>query len=126
MIDVITEVISSILVAVVVGVVSIGVAALKNGVKSAKVSDALGRLERAAIATTYQLQADTVDYLKARSKNGKLTRENIGMLQDLARDRTLATLDDPAQELLRSVGADVELLIRGFVERTVKEIRASE
>ncbi len=78
---------------------------------------------KAAKITVGELQQTVVDGLKAASKDGKLTKQEIGELGDMLIDKTLEKLSGPTYALLKASAVDVEALIVGAGENWISELK---
>jgi hypothetical protein len=124
MTDVLIEWLGVVLTAVLTGAVSVGVAFLQSRIRSERLDQALERLRVAAECSVYQLQQEFVDEWK--KAGGKLSSEQVAALGRECLERTMKKMDEPAKALIESMGLDMQECIRGYVERTVLQIRETE
>ncbi len=81
---------------------------------------------KAAKLTVGELQQTVVDGLKAASKDGKLTPQEIAELGDMLIDKTLAKLSGPTYALLNAVAVDVNELITGAGENWINKLKSGK
>ena len=96
---------------------------LGKNAKLKNINDAQKELIRAAKITVGELQKTTVEALKASHLNGKLTSQEIALLREKLRDKTLEKLSAPAYTLLAAASVDVEGLILGVGESWIERIK---
>ncbi len=120
--NMVMEVVTTLAVAIITGAVTVAVAFLQSKIKSEKINLALGRLETATNATVAALQQEVVEDWK-KAGGGKLTAEQANTLRISACIRIKKLLDDPATQLLVSVGVELDGLIQAMVEKAVIELR---
>ena len=96
---------------------------LGKNAKLKNINDAQKELIRAAKITVGELQQTTVGALKAAHLDGKLTSQEIALLRERLRDKTLEKLSAPAYALLAATSVDVEGLILGVGESWIDRIK---
>ncbi len=122
--NMIMEVVTTLAVAIATGAVTLLVAFVQSKIKNEKINLSLARLETATNATVAALQQDIVERWK-KEGNGKLTKTQVEELKGMALERVKALVDDPAAELLGSVGVELEGLIHALVEKAVLKQKRS-
>lgn len=83
------------------------------------------RVCNAAQQTCAELQQTTVDEMKAQSRNGKLTDDQIKALGVMLLSKTKAKLDSMTVDLLTAAGADINAIIIGACEADLPWIKAN-
>ena len=77
----------------------------------------------AAQLTVLELQQTVVDGWKAANEDGKLTDEEVEMLDVMLIDKTVEKMSDSAINLLVSAGVDITAIIKGAGEAMIKQIK---
>lgn len=73
--------------------------------------------------TVGELQQTVVDQMKADSKDGKLTQEEIRQLGNILLDKTVAKMSSAAGTLLTAAKVDVSALITGAAESWIATLK---
>lgn len=81
---------------------------------------------RAAKITVGELQQTVVDGLKAKSKDGKLTKSEIVELGVMLLDKAKQKLSQPTYDLLQAARVDVEALIIGAGENWINQLHGGQ
>ena len=87
------------------------------------INTAVGELTNAAEQTVLELQQTVVDDLKAASKDGKLTQEEITELGKKLIDGALAKMSDSAMDVLKAANVDVNAIVTGAGEALIAKIK---
>ena len=83
------------------------------------ISAATAEATKAAQTTVLELQQTTVEYLKADSADGKLTKDEIDSLGKALLEGTIAKMSASAVKLLNAAGVDLSELIKGVGESMI-------
>ena len=83
------------------------------------ISAATEEATKAAQTTVLELQQTTVEYLKADSADGKLTKDEIDSLGKALLEGTIAKMSASAVKLLNAAGVDLSELIKGVGEAMI-------
>ena len=83
------------------------------------VNHAQQELIKLAQITVGELKQTVVDGMKAAHKDGKLTKEEIGLLGQLLYEKTTAKLSASALDVLTAAQVDVSALITGTAEQLI-------
>lgn len=125
MFEVIMENIIKILTAVMLTLISVGGAYLTNllatRTKLNNISNAIYEVQRMATMTVQELQQTVVENFKAANTDGKLTNEDIRILNNMLIKKTKEKLSAPIYELINAAGADLEAIILGAGEAWLSE-----
>ena len=73
--------------------------------------------------TVGELQQTVVEHLKANSKDGKLTQEEIAQLGNELLDKTVAKMSSAAGTILTAAKVDVSALITGAAESWITTLK---
>lgn len=73
--------------------------------------------------TVGELQQTVVEGLKAASKDGRLTKEEISVLGKMLVDKTKAKMSAAAERVLLAAAVDIGALIRGAGENWINELK---
>ena len=74
--------------------------------------------------TVGELKQTVVDCMKAASKDGKLTKDEIAQLGQLLFEKTTAKLSASAMDVLTAAQVDISALITGTAEHLIGQIKA--
>lgn len=96
------------------------IAALEN------VTDALEALEDAIIKTVYSNQQVLVDDLKAAAADGKLTPDEVAMLQARTLEKVKNSVGPSVIKCVLAAGIDLDNYILDTAEAVIHEIKTSE
>jgi len=83
------------------------------------VNKAQQELIKLAQITVGELKQTVVDGMKAASKDGKLTKDEIAALGQLLYEKTTAKLSDSAMNVLTAAQVDISALITGTAEQLI-------
>ena len=83
------------------------------------VNHAQQELIKLAQITVGELKQTVVDGMKAASKDGKLTKDEITALGQLLYEKTTAKLSDSAMSVLTAAQVDISALITGTAEQLI-------
>jgi len=89
------------------------------------VNKAQQELIKLAQITVGELKQTVVDGMKAASKDGKLTKDEIAALGQLLYEKTTAKLSDSAMSVLTAAQVDISALITGTAEQLISGMKAS-
>ena len=89
------------------------------------VNRAQQELIKLAQITVGELKQTVVDGMKAASKDGKLTKEEIAQLGRLLYEKTIVKLSASAMEVLTAAQVDVSALITGTAEHLIGQMNAN-
>lgn len=125
--NVLIEALVPVAVQIIVGVVGILGALLIGELRKIKslqhVTEAVEMLQAAVVDTVYANQQILVDNLKAAAADGKLTPEEIDMLQARTIERVKAKIGPAAANVITAAGIDINQLILDSAEAVVREIK---
>ena len=88
------------------------------------VNRAQQELIKLAQITVGELKQTVVDDMKAASKDGKLTKDEIVQLGQLLFEKTTAKLSASAMDLLTAAQVDISALITGTAEHLIGQMKA--
>jgi len=88
------------------------------------VNKAQQELIKLAQITVGELKQTVVDGMKAASKDGKLTKDEIAALGQLLYEKTTAKLSDSAMNVLTAAQVDISALITGTAEQLIGRMNA--
>ena len=74
--------------------------------------------------TVGELKQTVVDGMKAASKDGKLTRDEIAQLGQLLFEKTTAKLSASAMDVLTAAQVDISAMITGTAEQLIGQMKA--
>jgi hypothetical protein len=86
------------------------------------VNKAQQELIKLAQITVGELKQTVVDGMKAASKDGKLTKDEIAALGQLLYEKTTAKLSDSAMNVLTAAQVDISALITGTAEQLIGQM----
>ena len=89
------------------------------------VNRAQQELIKLAQITVGELKQTVVDGMKAASKDGKLTKEEITQLGQLLYEKTTAKLSASAMDVLTTAQVDISALITGSAEHLIGQMKAN-
>ena len=89
------------------------------------VNHAQQELIKLAQMTVGELKQTVVDGMKAASKDGKLTKEEIAQLGQLLFEKTTAKLSASAMDVLTAGQVDISTLITGTAEHLIGQMKAN-
>ena len=89
------------------------------------VNKAQQELIKLAQITVGELNQTVVDGMKAASKDGKLTKEEIAQLGQLLYEKTTAKLSASAMDVLTAAQVDISALITGTAEHLIGQMKAN-
>ena len=89
------------------------------------VNRAQQELIKLAQITVGELKQTVVDGMKAASKDGKLTKEEIAQLGQLLFEKTTAKLSASAMDVLTAAKVDISALITGTAEHLIGQMKAN-
>ena len=89
------------------------------------VNKAQQELIKLAQITVGDLNQTVVDGMKAASKDGKLTKEEIAQLGQLLYEKTTAKLSASAMDVLTAAQVDISALITGTAEHLIGQMKAN-
>jgi len=87
------------------------------------VNKAQQELIKLAQITVGELKQTVVDGMKAASKDGKLTKDEITALGQLLYEKTTAKLSDSAMSVLTAAQVDISALITGTAEQMISGMK---
>jgi len=87
------------------------------------VNKAQQELIKLAQITVGELKQTVVDGMKAASKDGKLTKDEIAALGQLLYEKTTAKLSDSAMSVLTAAQVDISALITGTAEQMISGMK---
>ena len=87
------------------------------------VNKAQQELIKLAQITVGELKQTVVDGMKAASKDGKLTKDEIAALGQLLYEKTTAKLSDSAMNVLTAAQVDISALITGTAEQLISGMK---
>ena len=93
--------------------------------KLQNIAAAIGEVENAAKQTVLELQQTVVEGLKEASKDGKLTKNEISVLNGMLFDKTVEKVSEPSIKILEASKADMAAIITSAGEAAVYEIKNS-
>ncbi len=127
MFEIIMENLIKILSAVVLTLISVGGAWLANllasKTKLKNINDAIAEVVRMAMLTAQELQQTTVEKLKAANEDGKLSNDEVTMLNRMLIEKTREKLSVPVYDLINAAGADIEQIILGAGEAWLNNMK---
>ena len=88
------------------------------------VNRAQQELIKLAQITVGELKQTVVDGMKASSKDGKLTKDEIAQLGQLLYEKTAAKLSSSAMDVLTAAQVDISALITGTAEHLIGQMKA--
>ena len=88
------------------------------------VNRAQQELIKLAQITVGELKQTVVDGMKAASKDGKLTKDEIAQLGNLLYEKTTAKLSTSAMDVLTAAQVDISALITGTAEHLIGQMKA--
>ena len=88
------------------------------------VNRAQQELIKLAQITVGELKQTVVDGMKAASKDGKLTKDEIAQLGNLLYEKTTAKLSASAMDVLTAAQVDISALITGTAEHLIGQMKA--
>ena len=88
------------------------------------VNRAQQELIKLAQITVGELKQTVVDGMKASSKDGKLTKDEIAQLGQLLYEKTTAKLSASAMDVLTAAQVDISALITGTAEHLIGQMKA--
>ena len=88
------------------------------------VNRAQQELIKFAQITVGELKQTVVDGMKASSKDGKLTKDEIAQLGQLLYEKTTAKLSASAMDMLTAAQVDISALITGTAEHLIGQMKA--
>ena len=88
------------------------------------VNRAQQELIKLAQITVGELKQTVVESMKAASKDGKLTKEEIAQLGQLLYEKTTAKLSASAMDVLTAAQVDISALITGAAEHLIAQMKA--
>lgn len=125
--EILIEYAVNIIVSVVVALIGIAgswlLSKLAKKTELANITAATANLVSMTQQTVNHLQQTIVDNLKAASKDGKLTKDEILMLGDAVLEITEAKLSDSVKGLLVAAKVDIEALIKSAAESYVRDMK---
>ena len=74
--------------------------------------------------TVVELKQTVVDGMKAASKDGKLTKDEIAQLGNMLYEKTTAKLSASAMDVLTAAQVDISALITGTAEHLIGQMKA--
>ena len=89
------------------------------------VNRAQQELIKLAQITVGELKQTVVDGMKAASKDGKLTKDEITQLGQLLYEKTTAKLSASAMDVLTAAQVDISALITGSAEHLIGQMKAN-
>lgn len=87
------------------------------------VAKATEEVQLVAEKTVRELQQTMVEGFKEANADGKLTKEEISMLNKALLDKTMADMSVPAIKVLNAAGVDISALITTFGESIIQKIK---
>ena len=90
------------------------------------VNKAQQELIKLAQITVGELKQTVVDGMKAASKDGKLTKDEIAALGQLLYEKTTAKLSDSAMSVLTAAQVDISALITGTAEQLIAGMKEDQ
>lgn len=121
-IEVITQVLATLLITL-IGVLGTWLTAkLLKRVELTNINKAKDELVEAAQRTVLELQQTVVEGMKAAAKDGKLSEEEITELSIMLLNKTKQQMSLPAIQLLEAAAVDVNALIRSAGEALIAEL----
>ena len=125
--DVIIENVVKIIAALLMMLISVGgaylTALISKTEKLKGISIATGQIVEAALQTAGELQQTMVNDMKEASADGKLSKEDIAVLDRDVVELTLLKLTQPTKDLINGAGGDIEAIIHGATEAWLEEIK---
>ena len=88
------------------------------------VNHAQQELIKLAQITVGELKQTVVDGMKAASKDGKLTTDEIAKLSQLLYEKTTAKISASAMDVLTAAQVDISALITGTAEHLIGQMKA--
>jgi len=88
------------------------------------VNRAQQELIKLAQITVGELKQTVVDGMKAASKDGKLSKEEIAQLGQMLFEKTTAKLSASAMHVLTAAQVDISALITGTAEHLIGQMKA--
>ena len=89
------------------------------------VNRAQQELIKLAQITVGELKQMVVDGMKAASKDGKLSKEEVAQLGQLLYEKTTAKLSASAMDVLTAAQVDISALITGTAEHLIGQMKAN-
>ena len=89
------------------------------------VNRAQQELIKLAQITVGELKQTVVDGMKAASKDGKLTKDEIAQLGNLLFEKTTAKLSASAMDVLTAAQVDISALITGTAEHLIGQMKTN-
>ncbi len=89
------------------------------------VNRAQQELIKLAQITVGELKQTVVDGMKAASKDGKLSKEEIAQLGQMLFEKTTAKLSASAMDVLTAAQVDISALITGTAEHLIGQMKAN-
>lgn len=127
MANVLIEVVTKILVALLLTLISVGgtwlTIKLQKKTQLGNIQTSVEAVINMAQLTVMELQQTIVDALKNAHADNKLTKEEIAMLGNMLIDKTLEKLSTPTYDLITAAGVDVEALIHGAGEAWIMRLK---
>ena len=90
------------------------------------VNQAQQELIKLAQITVGELKQTVVDGMKAASKDGKLTTDEIAQLGQLLYEKTTAKLSGSAMDVLTAAQVDISALITGTAEQLIDRMKENK
>ncbi len=94
--------------------------------KFKSLSEVLSQLSSTVEDTVHELQQTVVDNLKAAASDGKLTPEEVQVLNSKLLEMVKAKMAQPAINLLTAAQVDINTLIMGMAESAIKKMKDAE
>ena len=127
MTDVIIENVVKIIGALLMMLISVGgaylTALISRNEKLKGIELATQQIIDAALQTAGELQQTMVNDMKEASADGKLSKEDIAVLDRDVVELTLLKLTQPTKDLINGAGGDIEAIIHGATEAWLEEIK---
>ncbi len=117
------EIIAAVVQAALLGLVAVIFAKAQQNTKSERLKTALEMLEKATYTTVNELQETTVERLKAASKDGKLTKQEIKGLADGSLALIKQRMGAEARGVIEAAGLDLEDRIKAEVKARITEMK---
>lgn len=127
MANVLIEVITKALVALLLTLISVGgtwlTIKLQERTQLGNIQISVESVINMAQLTVMELQQTVVEGMKNAHADNKLTREEIAMLGNMLIDKTLEKLSTPTYDLITAAGVDIEALIHGAGEAWINRLK---
>ena len=107
--------------ALVGGLVSVFISWLRTKIKNEKYHTYLDLFESISHNVVSDLEHTVVEGMKAASKDGKLTREEIIEIKDMAADKITSQLPNEAMKFYELAEADIYSMIGSMIEKYVHD-----